>query len=1069
MELRNKSYSPTSEDLLLSIELEKKELLRLKKDLEAYKSNHRRLRNRQLRIVDGQGPPPEPTSKSHQLMNFTPTASTLPLPTSITFEDTPSRELQYITLPKADGESFMPADQGFLFRKSVAVDYSHTDLKLGAPKEFALSESCSPQLALPLESVDDIIFEDLSEAIGFTSLKGRLEGTDGYDKAEGTSTISGCADRHLKLSFSPETFNSTSTLDVNPPLNSKKASFTSTAAISLPHLLTLLKPVMRKILSGVTDQSASALPDKDGGEAAEAKGDNFELGYIGIPDKLFNTFGQLFGPDDRATKLMTSCRSDAQPSPIMEEASEYSSHSSPAAHKSTPCPVHISSDSNPHISPMDKFHPPPVHSSTDAEHLDAFSHSGSIFPESSSVERSPEPLKEEGQMTITPRRLKERLSYLPKVDKSSLLSDVLNIFDRASLGLDSDPASSKALPELEQKPLRASFSDPTLKRMSAHATPRRVASSLKLELVPSLDLNLTDTVDPKLSAPSFFSPTSALTREPNPDRNGGDPRTPLLKRLWKLVRPTARECRLYQFDDTSADTLVASGPEISAKLLHSRNAYVLECEKTLFLWFGRQATDAKQRDASRFAGSLIRDLRTHLKLTSSPTIRRLHLKVSRLGEADNPKENPVELAIHHNTLGWRRLEEVYSRPYLEPLGDLDNCQRVSLKVWLMRGNHDHLELSVSEHGLFYASESYVMLYHYRDSNRKDRHAVFYWVGRTSKRAKEPILPPSEVALDDHHEALMVQVLQGREPSVFMSLFGGLVVVRWGTRRPPPADKELFHVCGTSALNVKAEQTTCAPKYLCSGHSFVLVTKGRLYVWHGIGSFLFERLAAVQVAKRLGGVDARVVEVREKLEPRKFWSHFGREPTGYADALQWARKPFLHSQYSVRLFRLADSSVGVAVDEVRPFHQGDLDLSQAFLLDTYFDLFLWCRFEGRVGTRQPTLLMCLNLCMEYTRLIEARETRPFKLKPILSATRVHPSHPGGAPSHLKPSTLKRKASTRALPVEYLLTKFLPQQQTHPAHTSQASTLETASKPNRSATGFTRSLRKASRFATKLSSS
>ncbi|KAJ9054518.1 hypothetical protein DSO57_1013596 [Entomophthora muscae] len=1300
MDLRDKSYSPTSEDLLLSIEREKKELLKLKQDLDSYKTRNRRLRNRQQRIIDGHewddalsnlkkvseispAPSSEVTGRllfkcSRDNMSEIPTGLAL-LSTTLN-DDEPSPRLQYITLPEANKRRPQATDTNFQYRNSIAVDHSRADqIEMNTPRELALSEPCSPQLGSNIGSIDEMLYEDLSEADDFMSLKSKLEGIEEQEEEDNEEDDHyGVPTRpitRLDFTISPKVFSSTSTLNANMLMDSRdtiedygEGSFASVldssfeshdgmfnqstdstsffsqvsdrhnpfkaankysfALASEPeseqedesenenrsedeieaeieeeveetyfaeseeegeetylaeieevedYLAEIEEEIkeeseteieeeaeqeylaefeefeeecLTEIEEKVEEESEAEIEEEfeagleeeidDEPEDVEDEG-GYDEGFDGILPHMFmseNSYREPEPePEPKPTKFkLTICTSDAQPSPIMvmEEDSKHSSFRlSMAKSESTPCLIRPPSEKSAPLSPMNNYQPSPILQPTtpaytspmDAMLINAFSQPAIIPPVEAPAVKLQESLIEDGDMTVTPRRIKNRISYLvPKADKSSLLSDMLNIFDMTSSALDSDPATLKVLSRAQQRqqkvqqPLRTSISDPSLQKANADPIPQN-PTRLKLELTPTLDLHLAATTNtisnPKSQRRPFyftatsslrsklFSSTSNLSLVTKFDRNRTEPRAPLLQRLREFVKPSSREWHLYQFDDTKTNTLIASGDEISSRLLNPRNAYVLECESALFLWFGRQANDAKQRDASRFAGTLMKSLRLRFKLSSSHTIRvefegsesnNFTAKFPDWGEAGELEENLAEIAIQHNLPGRGRLEDVYLRQPTEPLSDLDDCQSLSLKVWLMRGSQDHLELGASEHGIFYSSESYVMLYHYRDSNHMDKHVVFYWIGRNSKRAKEPILPPSKVALDNHNEALMVQVLQGRESNVFMSLFNGLVIVRWGARRPFPTDKALFHVRGTSQSNVKAEQTTCSPKYLCSGHSFVLMSKGRFYVWHGIGSFLFERLMAVQAAKRLGGPDARVVEVREKLEPRKFWTRFGGERSDYADALQWARKPFLQSQYNVRMFQLSpDPVLGIAVDEVRPFHQGDLDLGRAFLLDTYFDLFLWCRYEGnRSGSTEPTnatLLACLNLCMEYTNLIETRESRPFKLKPIMVLPGHEPlefiaqfpgwdlqqapitSRPGGTPSRFKPSTLKRKASTRALPVEYLLSKFLPQPQpptTIQTHTSHASTLNLSSTKQNPSFSFGQSLREtSSHFATSVS--
>jgi hypothetical protein len=479
----------------------------------------------------------------------------------------------------------------------------------------------------------------------------------------------------------------------------------------------------------------------------------------------------------------------------------------------------------------------------------------------------------------------------------------------------------------------------------------------------------------------------------------GKYKQPFLQRLKTMVNNKGSRNaygslpRLYRFDDLKVDRLIATGQEISARLLDTRNAYILESStEKVFLWHGSHCTDPQQREASQFAGALLETINKRVGPGHS-------LKLEFEGSEsdafvcefpdwnDQPHLSPRERPLYERD-AFIKLREIYSQQPQPLMRPLDDKVKIEVKMWLIRNERDQIEIEEEEHGIFHSGETYLIMYHYRDTKKVERHVVFYWIGRHSKRAKEPLSEPSVVALDDRTEALMVQVLQGREPEPFFKVFNGMVIVRKGSRKSSRTswEKSLYHVRGFKPDMVRVEQTGFSSRYLCSGHSFVLVVKGHTFVWHGIGSFLCERLTAVQAAKKLSSPTNSIVEVRENLEPRKFWSKLGEYPN-YANASQWARKPFLLDRYRVRLFELSiEPDRTVKMEEIQSFHQCDLDHSKVYLLDTYFDLFIRSKSEVDANG-QLELVTHLNLSMEYAKLVNEREHRPFQLKPIM----IWPDH------------------------------------------------------------------------------
>ena len=130
------------------------------------------------------------------------------------------------------------------------------------------------------------------------------------------------------------------------------------------------------------------------------------------------------------------------------------------------------------------------------------------------------------------------------------------------------------------------------------------------------------------------------------------------------------------------------------------------------------------------------------------------------------------------------------------------------------------------YGIFDGSESYVVLYKYKQRNT-DAFLIYFWLGDASTTNEKGAAALLTVELDDAMggNPVQVRILQGKEPAHFRSLFKGKMV----THRDlvTPRDTFLFHVKGTTAANTGAAEVNLSAESLNSDDAFVLVTKEKV--------------------------------------------------------------------------------------------------------------------------------------------------------------------------------------------------------------------------------------------------
>jgi hypothetical protein len=310
-------------------------------------------------------------------------------------------------------------------------------------------------------------------------------------------------------------------------------------------------------------------------------------------------------------------------------------------------------------------------------------------------------------------------------------------------------------------------------------------------------------------------------------------------------------------------------------------------------------------------------------------------------------KTPAEKAIDAAALHAGKAQE--ATPVDDGSGSLE-CFRVE--------DFKLVPVEAHKYGQFYGGDSYVLKYTYLDARKRAQYIVYFWQGKGSSMDEVGASALLAKELSDAikgAKAAQVRVVQGKEPLHFRSLFKGAMIIHAGGRASgfknvASADSydddgvSLFHIKGTTPVDVLGVQVgeTCAE--LNSMDSFVLVTPAAVYAWRGKGALPAEIASADKIAAILkdhsygppgSAAPARaLIPVAEGGEPEEFWAFLGGKGE-YA-----AQPPDEPMPSEPRLFQCSDRFGAFQVEEISNFTQEDLLDDDVYMLDCGTAVYLW---------------------------------------------------------------------------------------------------------------------------------
>jgi hypothetical protein len=432
---------------------------------------------------------------------------------------------------------------------------------------------------------------------------------------------------------------------------------------------------------------------------------------------------------------------------------------------------------------------------------------------------------------------------------------------------------------------------------------------------------------------------------------------------------------LYRVCDESGELKITEEARAPLKRanLDTMDCFILDCTNEIFVWIGKGSTAQEKRESMKNAVDflaknnrpswtpitrLIEGGETPLFIEKFPDWRQIRLPKDTPGPEKRIAPKMVQQKVDVSQMHARK-------EYKERMVD-DGSGK--LKIWRVE-DFKRVEVDPKTYGQFWGGDSYIILYTYLAHGRED-HIIYYWQGRDSSQDEKGASALLTVELDDSlgGMATQVRVVQGKEPSHFLSLFKGEMIVRIGgkasgfkTLKQSDTDKvdtsktELFHVRGTNPINTRGTEVEAKATSLNSGDVFILNTPNQQYVWYGKGSNVDEKKTGKHIGDIVKGPRKQTV-VEEGKEPQDFWDKLGGK-TQYAD------DDFLQDDpVEPRLFQMSNATGVFKVEEIFNFSQDDLTNDDVYLLDTFNEVYVWIGGESNEVEHK----MSMETAVEYVK-------------------------------------------------------------------------------------------------------
>ena len=293
------------------------------------------------------------------------------------------------------------------------------------------------------------------------------------------------------------------------------------------------------------------------------------------------------------------------------------------------------------------------------------------------------------------------------------------------------------------------------------------------------------------------------------------------------------------------------------------------------------------------------------------------------------------------------------------------------QIFEITSNGRSLPISSQQEHVLFEDNLYLCTHVFGSPSGQRTTEVYLWCGDgvSSSSVEDAQIFAKKVAKENNGKLILLK--QGKETSNFFQALGGIVIIRRGRAASSPGSAAAYMLCGRQHVDqIAFDEVDFSPRSLCSGFPYIAsIQSGKTYLWKGSGSGAEELGCARLIAMDIG-LTGDIEEVDDGKEPRGFWESF---PGGKRDAAttqatsmqHWSLKPSCE-RYTTRLFAVdvelsrpksssgfmswgrrgsapsneANTAATSQIKEIMPFAQSDLVVDGVFVLDAFFEIFMY---------------------------------------------------------------------------------------------------------------------------------
>lgn len=315
-----------------------------------------------------------------------------------------------------------------------------------------------------------------------------------------------------------------------------------------------------------------------------------------------------------------------------------------------------------------------------------------------------------------------------------------------------------------------------------------------------------------------------------------------------------------------------------------------------------------------------------------------------------------------------------------PSSESDKIKTLRRQIFEIMDNGKAISVPPQQEHILFEDSLYVCNHVFGTSAGTRTNETYLWCGNgvSSSAVEDAQFFAKKTAKDNNGKLILLP--QGKEPARFFQALGGIVITRKGSSSR--SESAVYMLCGRQHLGqIAFDEVDFQPQSLCSGFPYIISARGgRLFLWKGSGAGADELGCARLIGMDLG-LTGEIEEVDEGREPPDFWSSFptrtSRLTSSPSTSQYWHLKTSC-DRYATKLFAVdvdnprPKSSSGfmswgrrdsvpmndtgvvreAKIKEVTPFSQADLLDEGIFVLDAFFEIFVYDNF--------PTLL-CRSGC------------------------------------------------------------------------------------------------------------